>query len=584
MIRAFDGLTGHNLEAWFFELFKNYLELQYYRSPGQIELQQIDTGQQKGHHLEIDGVLLLNKTCVLLEYTNQASDFRKKVKKFTRNCNLFLNSSLLSQREKFELFGIAEEDLDDFEDVENFKFLFIGTSAIFENENLSRGDFPDFPQIQKELFIFKPTQLEYLRQLTNLINMYAKNDFYASLGFSPDQLGIEDETIHLDYIKAEGKYITSNQEIRADVYLLKISVKDLLEVARVSRYEGIPFILDQGNNENYQRFLIDQKLNNIASTFITNNARKCFPNTVTLVLSSECREDAIKHKLAIPKRYSSIDIIDGQHRLYAYTKNGITEKVREGSEILATAIKFRANRGQKIANYSARVFCEINSNQAKVKNNLIYLIKYDVLGDKDEAAIAGKVLLLCNKGSGALGDIFFTNTLRKRNKLNLPAVPVTTIIDNDLVAFLKGINPETNQLIKDDIFRKVFGNTRGYFFNKKEGELVISTQNLLERYFGFVAKVFKEDWKINSKSYLISAKYISAFIRLLRFILFAKGGSIASTHQVLKDLKEEIDIITMPGLDSPSFPKECASIPSTSHGIGTIYKFFSDTSSFEATE
>lgn len=585
MLRTFEGITGHHLEAWFLDLFRNYMQLRYYPSPGQIALQKLDPSQQSGHHLELDGILLIHKTCILLEYTSQSEHYRSKIKKFTRNCNLYINSGYLTKREKFELFGIPDEDLDDFEDVEHFKYLFISTNNEFEQEHLTRVDFPDYPAIQRHLFIFKPTNLEYLRQLTNLINKYAQNEFYASLGFTPGDLGLENQSIHLDFIKADGKYISTNQNVKADIYLLKFNIKDLLDIARVSRYEGIPFILDQGNNESYQRFLIEQKLNNISSTFIVNNSRKCFPNTITLMLSNDCREEELagRSKLTIPRRYSSIDIIDGQHRLFAYTRNSITDKVRERSEILASAIKFRSRPGQVVTNNSARVFCEINSNQSKVKNNLIYLIKYDVLGDTDEVAIAGKVILECNRGKSDLADMFFTNTLRKRNRLNLPAVPVTTIIDNDLVPFIKGIDVTTNQLISNQEFRKIFGNSRDYFVNGKESELIVAVKQILEKYFKLVAQIFCDDWKLNADSYLISAKYISAFIRLLRYKAFTDGFTVAGMKQVLIEIKDEIDAITEPN-NTPSLPRGITLIPTTSHGIKTIFDFLLDTSSFEVPE
>lgn len=583
MIRSFDKLTGNGLESWFLDFFRNQLQFKYYASPGQIELNTLDPAQRRGQHLELDGILLINKTCILLEFTSLADNFRNKIRKFTRNCNLFITSRHLNLRQKFELFGVLDEELDDFEDVDNFKYLYIGTNNAFENEHLSRNDFPDFPNIQRHLFIFKPTHVEYLRQLTNLINIYARNDFYSALGFTPGELGEDDTSIHLDFIKADGKYITSGQNIRADIYQLKLTIKELLSIARVSRYEGIPFILDENKNENFQRFLIEQKLSNISSNFITNQYRKCFPNTITLVLSRECREEVIRGntKLTIPKKYSSIDILDGQHRLFAYTRNGITDAVRERSEILATAIKFRSTAGERIANYSAKVFCEINANQAKVKNNLIYLIKFDVLGDVDEVALAGKILLECNKGNSALSDIFFTNTLRKRNKLNLPAVPVTTIIDNDLTPFLKGVME--NRTIDNANFRRIFGNTRNYFLDGGHLELVNSGKAILERYFNYIASTFNLDWHYEAFSHIISSKYISAFIRLLRYKLFSEGLSVTDMQQVLLDLKEDVDAITQPN-NSPSFPKNSDLIPSTKFGINTIFGFLNDPSSFTPEE
>lgn len=585
MLRPFEDLSGSSLENWFKDLFLNYLAFSYYPSPGQIELNTLDPTAPRGQHLEIDGIILINHTCIFLEFTAQNDKFKEKIKKFTRNCNLFINSTHLDSKGKFSLFNVPDDILDNVDDIDNYKYLFIGTHSKFENQQLSRDNFPDYPSIKDQLFIFKPTHIEYLRQLTNLINRYASNEFLAALGFLPSELEEEESSLHLNFIKASGKYITTDDKCRADIYLVKFKVKDLLRMARVSRYEGIPFILNEDNNQNYQRFLIDQKLAKISDNFIHNNYRKSFPNTITLVLSPNCREDTINNEsmLTIPNRYSSIDIIDGQHRLFAYTKANITDDVRNKSEILATAIKFKPSNTaepSEITKFAAKVFCEINANQAKVKNNLIYLIKYDILGDVDETALAGKILLECNRSSGALGDIFFTNTLRKRNKLNLPAIPVTTIIDNDLVPFLKGLKI-TDQPIEESEYSRIFGNTKSYYHNSHQTDFIRHSRVLLERYFGYVSKVFKFDWAQDSNSYLISAKYISAFIRYLRLKMF-EGETIATMEQVLKNLKTSVDSITCPN-NSPSFPKGNLNIPSTKHGINTIYEFLKDVNSFSHT-
>lgn len=578
-IRSFEGLTGTPLENWLKELFLSKLQFKYFPSPGQIELTKLNPKASKGHHLEIDGILLINKIAVLVEITDQADKFSDKIKKFNRNCNSFI-SSKLSIREKAKLFNVPEDDLDDFEDIKKFKYLYIGTNHRFENSRLTRSDFNDYPNIQKGLYIFKPTHLEYLRQLTNLINIHARKDFYSALEFSPRDLDDKVTSLHLDFIKAEGKYITTDKIIRADIYLVKFFVKDLLDIARVSRYEGIPFILDQDGKESYQRFLIEQKLENISSSFILNDYKKSFPNTITLVLSDNCKEEKIdkKKRLTIPKNYSTLDIIDGQHRLYAYTNTNNQDVVREKSELLATAIKFKTEDKTQITKYSAKIFCEINANQAKVKNNLIYLIKYDVLGELDETAMAGKILLEINKGNSSLSDLFFTNSLRKRNKFDLPAIPVTTIIDNDLVPFLKGLRSK-KQSVSNKIYEEVFGNSRSYFYNNKQNELVRAARIVLEQYFDKVIKIFKYDWADNASSYLISAKYIAAFIRFLRHKVFVEEIKLNQMENELKKLKSEIDIITKPN-KSASFPKGLNIIPSTKHGINTIFSFLLDTNSF----
>lgn len=583
MAKTFENLTGNKLEDWFESFIKNDLGFKnYFPSPGQIELSSLDPAQSKGTHLEIDGVLLVNKTCIFLEYTSENSNFKSKIKKFNRNCNLFITSKHLSLEEKFKLFKIPKDKLEDFSEAENFKYVYFGTNSKIQNEDLRKEDFPDFPDIQKSLYIVKPNTLEYLRQLSNLIGKYSKNEFLSVLEFTPKEYGEKDESIKLNFLKADNKYITGSK-VKADVYLLKFSVDQLLRIARVSRYEGIPFILEAENTKhNYQRLLIESKIDSISKNFIKDDKRKLFPNTITLVLNNECIEESSDGltKLSIPKKFSSIDIIDGQHRLYGYTKSSIKKETLRNSEILATAIKFKTSKVQEITKNAAKVFVEINSNQARVKNNLIYLIKYDVLGEKDSEALAGKTLLLCNesKESKSLGNVFLTNSLIRKNKFNLPSIPITTIVDNDLIPFIKGLKTNKKS-ISDKEFEAIFKNSKEYF-EKNPLTLCKKTKSILEQYFNYVKQTFRYDWKKDASTFLISSKYISAFIRLLRYYLYDKGLTLDDTKNELEKLKKKIDIVTNPK-NSESFPKGNLKIPSTKHGIKTIFEFLKDTKSFK---
>lgn len=582
MAKSFENLTGEKLEDWFQSFIKNDLGFNdYYPSPGQIELSLLDPTQAKGNHLEIDGILLINKTCLFLEYTSENNGFKTKIKKFNRNSNLFMTSSLTLE-EKFKLFNIPANKLEDFAEVENFKYVYFGTNKKIQNEELTRSDFPDYPNIQESLYIIKPNTLEYLRQLSNLIGHHSKNEFLSSLEFTPEEYGEIDESIKLDFLKADNKYITGNK-VKADVYLLKFTVDQLLRIARVSRYEGIPFILEEENTKhNYQRLLIESKIENISKNFIDDDKRKLFPNTITLVLNNECVEETKKGKtkLSIPKKFSSIDIIDGQHRLYGYTKSNIRQETLEKSEILATAIKFRTSKIEEITKNAAKVFVEINSNQARVKNNLIYLIKYDVLGEKDSEALAGKIILLCNNSpdSRPLGNIFLTNSLNRKNKFHLPSIPITTIVDNDLIPFIKGLKTNKKSISEKE-FINVFGNSRVYF-EKNNLALCKKSKSILDQYFNYVKQVFKYDWKEDANTFLISSKYISAFIRLLRYYLYDKGISLSDTKKELEAIKKKIDKVSKPDR-SETFPKGNLSIPSTKHGIKTIFEFLKDVKTFK---
>ena len=245
----------------------------------------------------------------------------------------------------------------------------------------------------------------------------------------------------------------------------------------------------------------------------------------------------------------------------------------DNSWILASAIKFNTDEEDEISRFSAKIFCEINSKQAKVKNSLLYLIKYDVLGDKDPIALAGKVILECNKGNSALGNIFLTNSLVKKNKFGMSPTPIVTIVDQDLNSLMncEGVDND----LEPSEFITIFGHSKEHLLRNpdlwwRKGK------NILEQYFNHVQHVFSSDWCQNSESYILSAKYISAFIRLLAHYLIDEDVQTSELLSRLTDLKTYVDAITNPEDDQPSFPKGNENIPSTRFGISRIYDFLED--------
>ena len=106
------------------------------------------------------------------------------------------------------------------------------------------------------------------------------------------------------------------------------------------------------------------------------------------------------------------------------------------------------------------------------------------------------------------------------------------------------------------------------------------SKSILDEYFNYVRQVFKYDWRKDANTYLISSKYVSAFIRLLRYYLYDEGISLKDTKKELEALKSKVDKVTKPS-NSETFPKKNLNIPSTKHGIKTIFEFLKDAKTFK---
>ena len=84
-MKGYQGLTGEPLENWLQEFISSSLQLEnYIPSAGQIPLSALDPEHDGGEHLELDGLLLLHKTCIIFEITSQKGDFKKKIEKFLK--------------------------------------------------------------------------------------------------------------------------------------------------------------------------------------------------------------------------------------------------------------------------------------------------------------------------------------------------------------------------------------------------------------------------------------------------------------------------------------------------------------------
>lgn len=499
-----------------------------YGKHSQIPLSKLQPGSQPGGHLEIDIVCLIGNICILIETTVETNNNSEKIKRFIRHCKLVVNSPL-SKRDLFSLFeGIPAEELINFTGISDWRYLYIGISPELITDNITPDKYPD----TNSLHIFNEENWEYFKILEQTIKETAKYEFLASVDINPSDIGdaaLGGEILTKKCLELTNKTLFSGQsDVLADLFVLTFTPKELLRIARVLRYQGQPMAISSETSTNqqsggYQRILVPDKLNKIRE-FIGNNSKIAFPTNLTLVLNNEC--EMRNSELHIPSKYASIDVIDGQHRLFSYALS--REEVREEARLIATAIKFNTDDAQKINQYAARTFITINSEQTKVKRDLISLISYDVLDDKTPESIAAKILKMCDsKPNGILTGIFALKAFIKKNKLGQTPIPIISII-RELAKIFK-----TEKL---GTIRSALGEQ---ISELNESEFPIHTgRQLLERYFSQVKHEFPDDWE-NVDSLLMCAKYIGAFIKLLETFI-EDGLTVQGMREELGKIKQNI--------------------------------------------
>lgn len=499
-----------------------------YGKHSQISLSSLQPGTQPGGHLEIDIVCLIGNICILIETTVQKNNNSEKIKRFIRHCKLVVNSPL-SKHDLFSLFeGIPAEELINFTGISDWRYLYIGIGPELITDDITPERYPE----TDHLHIFNEENWEYFKRLARAIEETAKYEFLDCVNITPSEIGdaaLGGEILTKQCLKLSNKTLFSGQsDVLADLFIATFKPKELLRIARVLRYQGQPLAISSETSNNqqsggYQRILIPEKLKKIRD-FVNNDSKIAFPTNLTLVLNSEC--EVRNSKLHIPSKYASIDVIDGQHRLFSYASS--SERIQDEALLIATAIKFNTSNIQQINRYAAQTFITINSEQTKVKRDLIYLISYDVLDEKTPESIAAKILEICDsKANGILTGLFALRTFIKKNKLGQTPIPIISIIG------------ELARIFKIENLRKIQSALGEQTSDLNESEFPIQTgRQLLECYFSQVKHEFPDDWE-NVESLLMCAKYIGAFIKLLETFI-QDELTVQEMREELSEIKQNI--------------------------------------------
>lgn len=509
------------------------MEITCYGSHGQIPQRELYPNSSSDDHIEIDIVGLVGNICLLIEVTTLGSRNRDKIQRFIRHCDLIANCPL-SSRQLFSKFqGIPEEELNRFTGISDWRYVYIGTSPKLVVQNISPRRYPETDCLR----IFNAENWEYFKALERAIKSTSKYEFLAALDINPSDL--RDPVLGNDLppkncLELANTILYSGQ-VRASLIVAVFTPDELLRVARVLRYQGQPMMLATSSpastkdstsegGSGYQRILNRDKLRKI-SDFVDNNSEITFPTNLTLVLSKEC--EVQDGKLHVPGKYASIDVIDGQHRLFSYAL--ADKEIQRDSRLIATAIKFHTDDAQEITRCAAQIFSTINREQTKVKKDLLYLISYDLLGDQGSEAIAAKILKECDsKPNGILSGIFELRAFVKKNRFGQQPIPIVSIV---------GELARISKQEKLYAIRFALGNQVATDLEESEA-LIQAGGALLERYFSEVKEVFQDDWG-NEDSLLMCAKYVGAFIRLLETFL-SEELTVDRMDEELRKIKQNL--------------------------------------------
>ncbi len=216
--------------------------------------------------------------------------------------------------------------------------------------------------------VWDERELSYYEALTTAIESYAKYEISSSLGLKTKQERYRQTLLAL---RLEQPNTTS--QTRTELFLFAFPADKLLPMAAVLRRA-------RGNPYAYQRMVSKARLPGIADFLKTPDA--LLPTTIVVHLGSGVRihnldqcftekggdsltpelQDASLVALDLPNEFASMEVIDGQHRLFAFAK---TNDVTRGKFKLAV-IGIR-NMPEK---RRSETFVSINDKAKRVDANL----------------------------------------------------------------------------------------------------------------------------------------------------------------------------------------------------------------------
>lgn len=381
---------------------------------------------------------------------------------------------------------------------------------VFTEKKLSSADIAFARDVNATVWTIK--DLEYYETLVDTIGQFAKYEILHNLEIETRE---EDSALNVLALRIKQPFSNSNCEL----FTFVASPENLLKICVVYRKA----LESSGNaSKAYQRMINKKRLPKIAEFVSQTNS--ILPVNVIVNLSDDVEVSEIKMdelffinkrkakftqgdsdlvRLSIPMRYASLELIDGQHRLFGFSKCQYPDVVSNYNLVVLGL------RGLDAEN-KKRTFVAINDNSRRMDPNLVSFLKYtddEQLCQNDHGLMAIKVVFELNKITPFLDAIKLVD------------------VGNQKIT-LKGFSGYDLQGLVGER-----GELRKYYPNNLSAEYISS----LRIYFSCVREVFKDEWKNPDKYLIATNRGISAFLKLLKTMLRIEGRQIDRVY-VLKYL------------------------------------------------
>ena len=359
---------------------------------------------------------------------------------------------------------------------------------------------------EEGMHLWTEDELSYYEAVTDAIGPYARREIIHALGLHTT----EERGTHRVLALRLRQPTTKSQ---TELYLFTVCPEWLLRTCVIYRRA-------MSNADAYQRMLRKSRLPKIRK-FVT-QADALLPTNIIVHLADNVTVDEVSTRkfldatnrpitlsrakdydlvtLNIPMEYASMELIDGQHRLYGFV--GSDDATKKNFNLVVLGVKGLAVKQRR------DTFVAINDNSRRMDANLVAYLKYtsdDATCQKDNELMAIRVVVDLNSASPFKKAIKLLDVGEQK-------ITLKGFSGYDLKGLL---GPR--------------GLLRRYYPANTPEEYI----RVLRMYFGTIQSVFKREWKHSDKYIIATNRGISAFLKLLKSIL--KTEKKALLQETLRD-------------------------------------------------
>ncbi len=290
-------------------------------------------------------------------------------------------------------------------------------------------------------------------------------------------------------------------------YLTAIHPSDLLKIGYVYRRT-------LGTREAYQRIIKKRRIEEIGK--FLNKKNSLLPNNLILAFESNVKFDKDSRELEIPMEYCSAWVVDGQHRLYGFTRTEYSVRQDEKFEIPVVAFTSLPTSDQ------ARMFIDINNNQKRMDKTLLADLMTEVGDLRSEPLAWASLLVRALNENGPWKNRIKRLESHRRRPINLYSFARYAL-------YQRLLKPDSRhgelQGFSGPLFKYApFDHTKS-LNNQKTREAFNKQLELLQAYFGIIVKLLwhsdseRNRWTNYRKYGVAKATGVNALLLVLYKIL-----------------------------------------------------------------